>query len=182
MALMRSLTLHSASARSRGASPWSRGRRLELVLWEYTWVCLCRWTPKPANAWRLMILRAFGADIRGRPFVHQRARIQIPWNVALHDGACIGDRANLYSLDRITIGQDAVVAQEAYLCTGTHDFGDSALPLLTAPITIAARSFLGARAFIMPGVKVGAGAIVGACSVVTHDVPAGVTVRGNPAR
>jgi len=142
---------------------------------------LCRWTPKPLNPWRLLVLRLFGARIRGKPFVHQRTRIQIPWNVELHDGACTGDRANLYSLDRITLGEGAVVAQEAYLCTGTHDFQDDALPLITAPIIIGRRAFIGARAFVLPGVAIGEKAVVGACSVVARDVPAGARVKGNPA-
>ena len=178
----RGLALHPASGRSRGSSPWSLGMRAKLLLWEYAWTFLCRWTPKPANVWRLAILKLFGATIQGRPFVHQRSRIQIPWNIELHDGACVGDRANLYSLDRIVVGRGAVVAQEAYLCTGTHDFGDPTLPLMTAPIIVEPGCFVGARAFVLPGVTVGARAVVGACSVVTKNVAAGAVVRGNPAR
>lgn len=176
------MKLHAASQVSRGASPWTRWERLGLLLWEYAWVVFCIWTPKPLNFWRLLVLRIFGAEIHGRPFVHQRARIQIPWNVRLEDRACVGDRANLYSLDLIVLGEAATVAQEAYLCTGTHDFTNDASALMTAPIVIGARSFVGARAFILPGVTVGSMAIVGACSVVTRDVPDGATVRGNPAR
>jgi putative colanic acid biosynthesis acetyltransferase WcaF len=178
----RKLTLHSLSARAHGASPWSFQVRLFLFLWEFAWVVLCQWTPKPANRWRLLVLRLFGARIRGRPFVHQRARIQVPWHVELHDAACVGDRANLYSLGLIQIDSGAVIAQETYLCTGTHDFEARELPLLTAPIHVGTRAFVGARAFVMPGVTIGAGAIVGAGSIVTRDVAAGETVWGNPAR
>lgn len=173
---------HASSARRRGASPWTRKERVVMLFWGYAWLILCGWTPKPFNAWRLWILGLFGASITGRPFVHPRARIQIPWNVALADGACVGDRANLYSLDSITLGRHCVVAQEAYLCTGTHDFEKPTLPLQTAPIVVGAGAFVGARAFIMPGVTVGAGAVVGACAVVTKDVAAGGRVKGNPAR
>jgi putative colanic acid biosynthesis acetyltransferase WcaF len=151
-----------------------------MLLWEYAWILLCQWTPKPFNAWRILVLRWFGAEIKGRPFVHQRARIQIPWHLELHDDACIGDRANLYSLDRIIVEAGAVIAQEAYLCTGTHDFGDRAMPLQTAPIRVEAGAFVGARAFLLAGVTVGQNAVVGACSVVTRDVKAGSRVAGNP--
>lgn len=41
---------------------------------------------------------------------------------------------------------------------------------------------IGIRATILPGVTIGENSIVGACSVVTKDVPAGVVVAGNPAR
>jgi putative colanic acid biosynthesis acetyltransferase WcaF len=164
------------------ASPWPLKTRLAAIAWEAVWSATCRWTPKPFNGWRLVVMRAFGAKIIGRPFVHQRARIQLPWNVELHDRACAGDRANLYSLDRITIGAGAIVAQEAYLCAGTHDFSDRELPVLTGPIVVGARAFIGARAFVLPGVTIGEAAVVGASAVVTKDVPAGATVAGNPAR
>lgn len=163
-------------------SPWTKGERLRLALWDYVWLLLCVWTPKPLNPWRLLWLRLFGAKLHGTPFVHQRARIQIPWNLTLHHRACLGDRANAYSLGEIEIQAHATVAQEAYLCTGTHKFDDAALPLQTAKITIGAHSFIGARAFILPGVTIGERAVVGACSVVTKDVAANTKVKGNPAR
>lgn len=162
-------------------SPRSRKEQLGMVLWEYTWLLLCSWTPKPANSWRLFWLKLFGAKLYGRPFVHQRARIFIPWNLILHDRAALGDRANAYTQGIIEIGERATVAQEAYLCTGTHDFSSPAMNLITAPITIGAGAFIGARAFIMPGVKIGECALVGACSVVTRNVPDHVIVKGNPA-
>jgi putative colanic acid biosynthesis acetyltransferase WcaF len=152
-----------------------------MLAWEFCWSLLCAWTPKPLNRWRLLWLKVFGARINGNPFVHQRARIQIPWNVTLHDRACLGDRANLYSLAEIEIGARAIVAQEAYLCTGSHALDDPVLPLTVAPISIGEDAFIGARAFVLPGLKIGRRAVVGACSVVTGDVPDETTVAGNPA-
>lgn len=163
-------------------SPWTLGARLRALVWQIVWAGCCVWTPKPANAWRLIVLRGFGARIVGTPFVHQRARIQLPWNVELHDRACVGDRTNLYSLDRIVLHAGATVAQEAYLCCGTHEFSQPELPLLTAPIVVERGAFVGARAFVLPGVTIGERAVVGAMSVVTRDVPAGARVKGNPAR
>lgn len=152
-----------------------------MLAWEFCWALLCGWTPKPLNRWRLFWLRRFGAQIQGVPFVHQRARIQIPWHLILHDRACVGDRANLYSLATIELEARAVVAQEAYLCTGTHALDDPNLPLQVAAIRVGADAFIGARAFILPGVKIGREAVVGACSVVTRDVPDHTVVAGNPA-
>jgi putative colanic acid biosynthesis acetyltransferase WcaF len=167
---------------SQFASPWPASERLRRVLWEFCWFVFCVWTPKPANPWRLFWLGVFDAKIHGIPFVHQRARIAVPWNLALHDRACLGDRTNVYSLGEIEIGARAVVAQEAYLNTGSHDFSQSSMPLVVAKITIGEDAFVGARAFVMPGVRIGARAIVGACSVVTRDVPENVVASGNPCR
>ncbi len=168
--------------KSAEESPWSTSHRARRILWELCWFLFCVWTPKPLNEWRLFWLRIFDAKIQGRPFVHQRARIAIPWTLTLHEGACVGDRANLYSLGEIEIHEGAIVAQEAYLCTGTHDFNHPALPLMVAKISIGAGAFVGARAFVLPGVTVGARAIVAACAVVTSDVAPGVIVAGNPAK
>ena len=166
---------------SQFSSPWTKGQRFKMLAWEYTWLILCSWTPKPANAWRIFWLKLFGAKIYGHPFVHQRARIQIPWNLILHDRSALGDRANLYSLGIIEIHENATVAQEAYLCTGTHAFNKPSKNLVTASIIIGKRAFIGARAFIMPGINIGEDAIVGACSVVTKNVQPKTVVKGNPA-
>jgi putative colanic acid biosynthesis acetyltransferase WcaF len=155
--------------------------RVRTQLWELAWVVLCRWTPKPLNAWRLMVLRLFGAKLYGKPFVHQRARVTHPWRLMMHDRSCLGDGAVAYTLGEIEIMSDATVAQEVYICTGTHDFNDPARPLVTAKITIGPSAFVGARAFLLPGVYVGDRAIVGACSVVTRDVEQNTIVAGNPA-
>lgn len=163
-------------------SPWPAGDRIMRVLWEVCWIVFCSWTPKPANPWRLFWLQLFGARIDGKPFVHQRARIAIPSNLVLHDRACLGDRANAYSLGEIEIGAGATVAQEAYLSTGSHDFAQAALPLVTAKITIGDDAFIGARAFVLPGVTIGARSVIGAGSVVTHDVPEDVIAAGNPCK
>jgi putative colanic acid biosynthesis acetyltransferase WcaF len=174
--------LKTYSQSSPYASPWTPRERIGILLWSICWPLFCGWTPKPLNPWRLFWLRLFGATLHGRPFVHQRARIALPWHLTLHDRACIGDRANLYSLGEIEIGEDATIAQEVYLCTGTHDFASPNRELQTAKITVGAGAFVCARAFVLPGITIGEQAIVGACAVVTRDVPPGAQVAGNPAR
>jgi putative colanic acid biosynthesis acetyltransferase WcaF len=167
---------------SRTASPWPFKERLGILLWSFAWPLLCSWTPKPLNAWRLFWLRMFGCKMNGVPFVHQRARIEMPWHITMHDKSCVGDRAHLYALGEIELGRNCVVAQEVYLCTGTHDFNDPNLALVTEKITVGSNSFVGARAFVLPGVHIGDGAIVGACSLVTRSVEPWSVVAGSPAR
>lgn len=173
------ITYHQATPYS---SPWSRTQKIRMIFWGISWLLMCRWTPKPMNRWRLLWLKLHGAKIYGYPFVHQRARIAIPWNLTLHNRSCLGDGAVVYSLGEIEIMSDATVAQDAYLCTGTHDFSSSTRPLQTGKISIGRSAFIGARAFIMPGLSIGDNAVVGACSVVTKDVLANTRVVGNPAK
>jgi len=51
-----------------------------------------------------------------------------------------------------------------------------------AGVEVGPGAIVGANATILPGVKIGERAFVGAGAVVTHDVPPGVVVVGNPAR
>ena len=128
------------------------------------------------------MLKVFGANLSGMPFIHSTARIQIPWNLTMKHRACLGEHANAYSLGKIEVLEGATIAQEAYLCTGTHDFNDPSLQLITKPITIGKNAFIGARAMILPGVSIGYRVIVGAMSVVSKDVPDHQIVAGNPAK
>ena len=100
----------------------------------------------------------------------------------MHHRACLGERSVAYSLGKIEIMEGATVAQEAYLCTGTHDFSDPSFQLITKNITIKDSAFIGVRAMIMPGITIGKNAVVGAQSVITKNVKAHHIVAGNPAR
>ena len=134
------------------------------------------------NPWRLVVLKSFGAKISGIPFVHSSARIQIPWNLILHHRACLGEGATAYSLGEIEIQEGGTVAQEAYLCSGTHDFERASLQLITKRILIEGNVFIGARAMILPGVTIGKNAVIGAMTVVAKDIEANEIIAGNPSR
>ncbi len=146
------------------------------------WLFTCSWNPKFMNPWRLFILKIFGANIFGMPFVHSTVKIQIPWHLTLKHRACLGDCANVYSLAKVEINECATVAQEAYLCSGTHDFNSTTLQLITEEIIIENNAFIGARSMILPGIKIEENAVVGAMSVVTKNVSRNDIVAGNPAR
>jgi len=95
--------------------------------------------------------------------------------------SCLGERTNAYSLGKIKIMEGATIAQEAYLCTGSHDFNDPSLQLITKTIIVGNNAFVGARAMILPGVSIGEKAIIGAMSVVSKSVPKNEVWAGNPA-
>ena len=163
-------------------SPRPKSELFKQMLWQYSWLLFCIWTPKPLNNWRLLWLRLFGAKIYGKPFVHPLARIAVPWHLTMHDRSTLGERANAYSLGEIELKARCTVGQEAYLCAATHQFDSPNLPLVTGKITIGEDAFLGARAFVMPGVNIGTGTVIGAGSIVTKDVADWLIVAGNPCK
>ncbi|MBI1368145.1 MAG: acetyltransferase [Planctomycetes bacterium] len=77
------------------------------------------------------------------------------------------------------INSGAIVEHHNRIGSATHVAPGA---VLTGRCTVGARALIGARAVLLPGLCVGDDAIVGAGAVVTSDVPAGATVRGNPAR
>jgi maltose O-acetyltransferase len=85
----------------------------------------------------------------------------------------------------IEIGDHVLLGPGVHLYTATHSL-DSAERRrgleLAKPIAIGDYAWLGGGAIVLPGVTIGARAVVGAGSVVTRDVPADHRVAGNPAR
>ncbi len=164
------------------ASPWSTRQKIAMAAWRAVWLVLFRPTPKPCNRWRVALLRLFGARIKGRPFVSQSARIRIPWHLELHDHACLGEHVEVYNLAPIRLKARCTVAQHVYLCAGSHDFSTPRLPLVVGEIEVGEDVFIGAAAFVMPGVQIGKGAVIGARAVVTKDMPPWTICAGNPCK
>ncbi|MGA1044220.1 MAG: DapH/DapD/GlmU-related protein, partial [Phycisphaerales bacterium] len=133
------------------------------------WALLCRWTPGPLYRWRLLVLRLFGCRVSGTPRISANCRIWIPWRLELEDEACIGREVEVYNLGGCILRKRCTVAQQTYLCGGSHDLSSRAMRLTVAPIEVGADAFIGARVFVMPGVVVGEGAVVAAASVLARD-------------
>lgn len=91
--------------------------------------------------------------------------------------------SNLLAMSRggITIGDYVQIAANVQLLSNNHDPYDRQI-LTCKPIIIKDHAWIGAGASIMSGVTVGRYAIVGAASVVTHDVPDYAVVVGSPAK
>ena len=98
-------------------------------------------------------------------------------------GAHVAVMGNLLAMARggITIGDRAQIAANVQLLTNNHDPYDPSV-LLCRPIEICEGAWIGAGATILPGVRVGRHAVVGAAAVVTRDVGDYEVVVGNPAR
>jgi putative colanic acid biosynthesis acetyltransferase WcaF len=143
---------------------------------------LFRYSPRPFFSWRRMILRLFGARVGKQVHIYNSAKIYFPWNFSIGDWSAIGEKALIYNLGPVSIGSEVTVSQRVHLCAGTHDYTDPSMPLLKPAIVVKDKVWICADAFIGPGVTIGDGAVVGAASVVTHNVPEWKVVAGNPAK
>lgn len=163
-------------------SPHSFGNKLCRVLWRAVWLLLYRPSPKPLHAWRRFLLRLFGAKVGRGAHPHASVRIWGPWNLTMGDHSCLSHYVDCYCVAPITIGAHATVSQYSYLCTASHDYEKSDMPLTTAPIAVGEGAWITADVFVGPGVNIGEGAVVGVRSTVLHDVEPWTVVAGNPAR
>lgn len=126
---------------------------------------------------------AVGKDVH----ISENVRIVDIGRLTIHDGAGVAPGAVLDCRGGLTIGSDSMVGVDAMLLTTSHRFAAIDVPmrlqgLESAPLEIGSDVWIGARAIVLSGVRIGQGAIVGAGSVVTRDVNSYAIVAGSPAR
>ena len=107
------------------------------------------------------------------------------------DGSSFGDGGHISCINRVAIGNGVRIGRKVFITDNSHGASERALldipanlrPLVSkGPVVIEDNAWIGEMACIMPGVTIGRGAIIGANSVVTHDVPPYTLVAGNPAK
>lgn len=107
--------------------------------------------------------------------------------MVIGDHTWIGQQCFLHSAGGITVGARVGIGPGVKVLTSTHREAGREVPVLFAPVQFAPvfiddDSDIGINAVILPGVRVGRGAVVGAGAVVTDDVPPYAVVAGVPAR
>jgi len=109
-------------------------------------------------------------------------------NIFLGKNVYIGNDVGLQASDKsITIGDYTMIANGTYITTVEHGMEHNNIPMLLQPnktetVTIGPDVWIGAKAVILPGVKIGKGAVIGAGAVVTKDIPEYAIAVGIPAK
>ncbi|MEO8404424.1 MAG: putative colanic acid biosynthesis acetyltransferase [Chitinophagaceae bacterium] len=160
---------------------FSLKNRVGRVIWNMVYIVFFRLSPAPLHTWRAFLLKCFGAKVGKGVHVYSRVKIWAPWNLELKDECGIANGVTLYSQGIIRIGYRAVISQDSYICTGTHDYTLKGQPLITFPIVIEDHVWVAAGVFINPGVTIKEGAVIGARSV-TKDMPAWMVCAGHPCK
>lgn len=130
---------------------------------------------------RVFWLRVFGAHIGQRAVIRAGVNVHFPWRLWLGDDVWIGEDCLILNLAEVKIGDSCCLSQRSVLCTGSHDYRKATFDLITRPIVVQRSSWIGACAFLGPGVTVGEGGVVAAGAVVIRSVPPGHLAKGNPA-
>jgi serine O-acetyltransferase len=144
---------------------------------------------KEQSIWALAVYR-FGQRVdRRKPGLARWLLERVYWliyrvtetltGISIPKSVQVGPGLRIHHFGTIIVHADAILGANCTLRHGVtignrHD--DGPVPVLEDDVDV------GAYAQILGGVRIGRGAKIGAMSVVLHDVPAGGTVVGNPAR
>lgn len=136
----------------------------------------------PSHLFRLFVYRLAGVKIGKGSRIHYACRFFQPLNVRIGEGTIIGDHAFLDGRAPLIIGNHVDIASQVLIYNSKHDIDSVDFKPIEEKVEIGDYVFIGPRAIIMPGVKIGKGAIIAANAAVTKDVPAFHVVGGVPAR
>ena len=128
-----------------------------------------------------LLKKLFGDNIGEGSYVLPPMQLVCPERIKIGKNVFIN--GNLLSMSRggIEIEDDVQIAANVQLLSNNHDPYDRMI-LTCKPVLVKKGAWIGAGATILPGVCIGKYAIVGAASVVTHDVPDYCVAVGNPAK
>lgn len=106
--------------------------------------------------------------------------------VSLGDYSGIGINAKING--KCTIGKYVMMGPNCTIYSRNHEFSDLSKPMMEQgyseekEVVIGDDVWIGGNVTILPGVKIGSHSVIGACSVVTKDVPEYAIVAGNPSQ
>lgn len=135
----------------------------------------------PGSAWRIKLLRLFGALIGKGVVIKPKFRVTFPWRMVVGDYCWIGEGVWFDNLLEIRLGNHVCISQGVYLCTGSHDWSRQGFDLIVKPINIESQSWISAMSKVGPGVTVGEGAVLTLGSVATQTLMPWSVYGGSPA-
>lgn len=143
----------------------------------------------PSHHFRRFFYRLSGMSIGSGSTIHMMARIYDPRHIIIGKDTIIGERASLdgrkqlpQSQGGLKIGNHVDIASEVMIWTSEHDINDPKMKAIEEKVEIGDYVFIGPRSIILPGIKIGEGAVVAAGAVVTKDVAPLSIVAGVPAK
>lgn len=134
---------------------------------------------------RQELMRRLFRSVGERVWIEPDFRCEFGKNITLGDDVYINFGCVILDCGQVRIGNGVLIGPDVGLYSGNHavDAEERAAGgLIPKGIRIGNRVWLGGHVTVVPGVSIGDDTVVGAGSVVTHDLPAGVIAAGNPCR
>jgi len=144
---------------------------------------LLRWVGHiPFHCVRKTIYRICGIKIGRGSTIHMWANFFEPKNITIGNDTIIGNNAFLDGRASLKIGNHTDIASEVMIYNSEHNIDSIDFLAKEEKVEIGDYCFIGPRVIILPGVTIGKGAVVGAGAVVTKDVEDFSIVGGVPAQ
>lgn len=157
-------------------------KRLHAILTEFINLMLKLVGFVPSHHIRRFFYRISGMKIGRGSSIHMGAIFYDPKNITLGIDSIIGEGVVLDGREKIMIGDHVDIASEVMIYNCEHDVHSENFSAVCAPVEVSDYVFIGPRAIILPGIKIGRGAVIGAGAVVTKDVSEFKIVGGVPAK
>jgi len=136
----------------------------------------------PFHSVRKLFYLSSGMRIARGSTIHMFANFFYPPNIEIGEDTIIGNNAFLDGRSALIIGNHTDIASEVMIYNSEHDITADDFAARVDAVEVGDYVFIGPRAIILPGVKIGRGAIVAAGAVVTKSVPDFAIVGGVPAK
>lgn len=146
------------------------------------WICNSVLSSIPCISLRSFGLRLLGMNLASNVRFYQEFHIRNPKGISIGEGVSIGPKVLLDGRKGLKIGRSVVIAYEAIIWTLNHDYNDVHFCGKGAPVVIDDYAWICSRSMILPGIKIGKGAVVASGAIVTKDVPPYSVVAGIPAK
>lgn len=154
---------------------------LKRTLWYYlnAWIFKKYWLP--FSGLKCVLLRWFGARVGIGVNIKPGVNIKYPWKLQIGNHAWIGEGVWIDNLDKVVIGSDCCISQDALLLCGNHNYRSETFDLITGPVILDDGVWIGAKSVVCPGVKCGSHAVLTVGSVATNNLEPYGIYQGNPA-
>jgi len=144
---------------------------------------LLRWAGHiPSHLVRLFLYRIAGMRIGYGSRIHMWANFFNPSNIEIGEDTIIGDHVFMDGRAKLKIGNHVDITSYVLIYNSQHDIRSEDFHAEEKEVLIEDYVFIGPRAIVLPGVKIGKGAVVAAGAVVTSDIEPLKIVGGIPAK
>jgi len=135
----------------------------------------------PGSAWRVFLLKLYGAEMGSGIVIKPGVSIKYPWRLKIGDHSWIGEKVWIDNLGNVEIGKHCCISQGALLLCGNHDYSRSAFDLKVGNIMLEDGVWIGAKSVVCPGVTCLSHAVLSVGSVATKDLESYSIYAGVPA-